>query len=198
MKGVTLRTARLVLRPWTADDRVPFAAMNADPEVRRFFPSLLTRAQSDASADFLAGQFERTAYGPWAVEIPGVTPFAGFVGVWETAADMRPLGRIEIGWRLARAQWGRGYATEGARAALDFAFGPGGLDALVAFVAPGNHASRAVMDRIGLIEDPDAAFDHPRLPEGHALRRHLLYRATRATFRPSPPRPGASARSACP
>lgn len=182
MTGATLRTERLILRPWTADDRAPFAAMSADPDVRRFFPTLQTRAESDRSADFLAAQFERTPYGPWAVEIPGLVGFAGFVGPWETPPDVRPHGRVEIGWRLARTCWGRGYATEAARAALDFVFRHGGLDELVAFVVPENRASREVMDRIGLREVPDRAFDHPRVPEGHRLRRHLLYRLARADW----------------
>jgi RimJ/RimL family protein N-acetyltransferase len=182
MTGATLRTERLILRPWTADDRAPFAAMNADPDVRRFFPTLQNRTESDRSADFLVAQFDRTPYGPWAVEIPGLVAFAGFVGPWETPPDVRPHGRVEIGWRLARACWGQGYATEAARAALDFAFRDGGLDELVAFVVPANRASRNVMDRIGLCEDPAASFDHPRVPEGHALRRHLLYRRARAEW----------------
>jgi ribosomal-protein-alanine N-acetyltransferase len=189
VKGATLRTERLILRPWTAEDRVPFAAMNADPEVRRFFPSVQTRAESDASADFLSSQFERTAYGPWAVEIPGKAAFAGFVGPWEPAPDIWPHGGVEIGWRLARACWGQGYATEAARAAIDFAFREAGLDDIVAFVVPANRASRAVMERIGMREDPDAAFDHPRVPDGHALRRHLLYRMSRARWPASGPRP---------
>ncbi|MCM0019446.1 MAG: GNAT family N-acetyltransferase [Tagaea sp.] len=182
MKGVTLRTERLILRPWTQADRAPFAAMNADPEVRRFFASLQTRAESDKSADFLAGQFARTPYGPWAVEIPGETAFAGFVGPWETPLDVRPHGSVEIGWRLARAFWSRGYATEAARAALDFVFREEHLDRIVAFVVPTNIASRKVMERIGLREDATAAFDHPRVPEGHELRRHLLYRLARADW----------------
>ena len=189
MTGAVLRTARLVLRPWTAEDRAPFAAMNADPEVRRFFPSLQTRAESDASADFLSGQFARTPYGPWAVEIPGEVPFAGFVGIWETNLDTPPRGRVEIGWRLARGCWGRGYATEAARAALDFGFRDGGLAEIVAFVVPANRASRAVMDRIGLVEDPAGAFDHPRVQEGSPLRRHLLYRMARSEWRESSTRP---------
>ena len=185
MTGVTLRTARLVLRPWREADREPFAALNADPEVRRFFPSLQTRVESDASADFLASQFDRTSFGPWVVEVPGVTPFAGFVGPWEVNFDIPPRGRVEIGWRLARAHWGKGYATEAAKAALDFGFGPGGIEEIVAFVVPENRASRAVMDRIGLREDPAGAFDHPRVAEGHPQRRHLLYRLHRKDWLPA-------------
>jgi RimJ/RimL family protein N-acetyltransferase len=188
MKGVVLRTERLILRPWTAEDRAPFAAMNADPEVRRFFSSLQNRAESDRSVDFLSSQFERTPYGPWAIEIPGQVEFAGFVGPWETPPDVRAHGRVEIGWRLARACWGKGYATEAARAALDFVFREELLDEIVAFVVPTNIASRNVMERIGLREDPGAAFDHPRVPEGHALRRHLLYRLARTEWTmPTPP-----------
>ncbi len=183
MKGVVLQTERLILRPWTQADRAPFAAMNADPEVRRFFPSLQTRAESDASADFLSGQFERTAFGPWAVEVPGVVPFARCCGRWETKIDVPPRGRVEIGWRLARNCWGKGYATEAARAALDFGFREAELPEVVAFVVPANVASRGVMDRIGLREVPDGAFDHPRVPEGSPLRRHLLYCLSRAEWR---------------
>jgi ribosomal-protein-alanine N-acetyltransferase len=189
MKGVVLRTRRLVLRPWTAADREPFAAMNADREVRRFFPSLQTRAESDASADFLSAQFERTAYGPWAVEIPGTVPFAGFVGFWETNLDAPPRGRVEIGWRLARACWGNGYATEAARAALDFGFREGGLAEIVAFVVPENRASRRVMEKIGLREVPNGSFEHPRVSEGHPLRLHLTYSLDSAGWHPAMARP---------
>jgi RimJ/RimL family protein N-acetyltransferase len=182
MTGVALRTERLILRPWTAADRAPFATMNADPDVRRFFPSLQTRAESDKSAEFLSAQFERTPYGPWAIEIPGEVAFAGFAGPWEPTPDVRQHGPVEIGWRLARACWGKGYATEAARAALDFVFREEHLDRIVAFVVPTNIASRKVMERIGLREDPAAAFDHPRVPEGHALRRHLLYRLARSEW----------------
>ncbi|MBL8834290.1 MAG: GNAT family N-acetyltransferase [Rhodospirillales bacterium] len=184
MTGAILRTERLILRPWRDTDREPFAALNADPEVRRYFPTVQTRAESDASADFLSGQFAISEYGPWAVEVPGQIPFAGFVGIWRVAFDEPASARVEIGWRLGRACWGRGYATEAARAALAFGFGPGGLDEIVAFVVPANRASRAVMDRIGLRQDPDGDFDHPRVTEGHPLRRHHLYRLRRAEWTP--------------
>ncbi len=184
--GPTLRTARLVLRPWREADREPFAAMNADPEVRRYFPSVLSRAQSDVNADFLSSRFEHTEYGPWAVEIPGVTPFAGFVGMWNVSFDDPPRGRVEIGWRLARAYWGKGYASEAARAALAFGFERCNLEEIIAFVVPANAASRAVMDRIGLVDQPAESFDHPRVPEGHPYRWHLLYRLRRADWRPDP------------
>ena len=183
MTPATLRTARLVLRPWRDDDLPAFAALNADPDVRRYFPSVLTRAESDANAALLRSFFEGRRFGPWAVEVPGETPFAGFVGIWPTAFETPFTPCIEIGWRLAREHWGKGYATEGAKAALAFGFEEAGLAEIVALVAPGNRASRAVMDRIGLVEDPDGAFDHPRLAEGHPLRRHLLYRLGRERWR---------------
>lgn len=184
MTGATLRTSRLIMRPWRDSDREPFAEDNADPEVRRYFPSILSRAESDANADFLSSQFalSETGFGPWAVEVPGVSPFIGFVGLWKVAFDTPPNGRVEIGWRLGRNHWGKGYATEAAKAAIAFGFGPGGLDEIVAFVVPGNRASRAVMDRIGMRQDPDGDFDHPRVPEGNPLRRHHLYRLHRSAW----------------
>jgi len=183
MAGAVLRTERLLLRPWRAEDRGAFAAANADPEVRRFFPSVLSRAESDTNADFLASQFDRHEYGPWAVEVPGVTPFAGFCGLWDVVQGPHAPA-VEIGWRLAREFWGRGYATEAARAGLAFGFVEAGLPEIVAFVAPGNRPSRNVMDRIGLLEDPDGAFDHPRVADGHWLKRHFLYRLKRAAWTP--------------
>ncbi len=184
MTGATLHTERLILRPWREADVEPFAALNGDPEVRRYFPTVLSRAESDSNAEFLSSAFAPEGYGPWAVEVPDVAPFVGFVGIWKVSFDDPPRGRVEIGWRLARAHWGRGYATEAARAALAFGFGPGGLDEIVAFVVPANRASRSVMDRIGLRQDPDGDFDHPRVAAGNPLRRHHLYRARRDEWTP--------------
>lgn len=189
MTGSTLRTQRLVMRPWREADLEPFAAINGDPEVRRYFPSVLSRAESDGNAQFLSSAFEPEGYGPWAIEVPGVASFVGFVGIWKVTFDDPPRGRVEIGWRLAQAHWGKGYATEAAAAALAFGFGPGGLEEIVAFVVPDNRASRSVMDRIGMRENPAAAFDHPRVPEGHPRRRHFLYRIRRAEWMRPPESP---------
>lgn len=173
----TLRTPRLLLRPWRDTDLAPFAALNADPEVRRWFAGTLTREDSDAQAARHQKHITTHGFGFWAVEAPGTAAFIGLVGLQHVtfAAPFAPA--VEIGWRLARAYWGMGYATEAARAALAHAFGPLGLSEVVSFAVPGNLASRRVMERIGMTHDPDGDFDHPALPEGHPFRRHALYRA---------------------
>lgn len=171
-----LVTGRLRLRRWRPDDRPPFAAMNADPDVMALLPAPLSKAQSDDLADRLTGALEAGPFGRWAVEAPGVARFLGFIGLAPVDFEA-PFGpAVEIGWRLARPFWGHGYATEGAAAALDLALGPLGLDEVVSFTSLGNHRSAAVMARLGMVHDPAEDFDHPGLVEGHQLRRHGLYR----------------------
>lgn len=172
-----LRTDRLLLRRWRAEDRPAFAAINADARVMEFFPALLTAAQSDALADLIDAHFERHGFGLWAVEIPGVSPFAGFIGLMVPAFAAPFTPCVEIGWRLAAAHWGRGYAVEGARAALSLAFGEFGLDEIVSFTVPENIRSRRVMERIGMRQDVAGDFDHPAA--SGAFRRHVLYRMAR-------------------
>jgi ribosomal-protein-alanine N-acetyltransferase len=176
---VVLRTPRLILRRWRPSDRAPFAAMNADPAVMAHFPSTLTRAESDALVDAIEANIVARGFGLWALEVPGVVPFAGFVGlsVPAFAAPFTPC--VEIGWRLAAAQWGQGYATEAGRAVLVHAWEGVGLDEVVSFTTAGNTRSRAVMARLGMRRDPADDFDHPRLAAGHPLRRHVLYRIAR-------------------
>ncbi len=171
-----LRTERLRLRRWTAADREPFAALNADPIVREHFPGTLTRAESDDLAERIEEHFATRGFGHWAIEVPGVVPFAGSVGLWtpEFEAPFTPC--VEIGWRLARAHWGHGYVTEAATAALAFGFDTLGLDEVVSFTVPTNVRSRRVMERLGMTRDPRDDFDHPELPAGHPQRRHVLYR----------------------
>jgi len=175
----TLRTDRLLLRRWTAADREPFAQMNADPRVMAHFPAALTREESDALADRIDAHFARRGFGAWAVEIPEVAPFAGFIGLAVPDFDAPFMPSVEIGWRLAAEYWGNGYATEGARAALAFGFDTLGLAEIVSFTTPDNLQSRRVMERIGMMRDPADDFDHPNLPAGHPLRRHVLYRITK-------------------
>jgi RimJ/RimL family protein N-acetyltransferase len=171
-----LKTSRLLLRPWREADLPVFAALNADPIVMEHFPSILDRAASDALAARIQTHFERHGFGLWAVEVPEVTDFIGFIGlaVPSFAAHFTPC--VEVGWRLACHHWGKGYATEGARAALEFGFERAGLREIVSFAVPGNRRSLAVMERLGMTHDSKDDFDHPALPEGHRLRRHLLYR----------------------
>lgn len=171
-----LRTPRLFLRGWRDGDREPFAALNADPLVMRYFPATLTRAQSDAFADRNEAHLARYGFGLRAVEIPGVTPFAGYVGLAVPAFEAAFTPCVEIGWRLDRAFWGQGYATEAAHAVVTFAFETLRLRELVSFTVPDNVPSRRVMEKLGMKRDPAEDFEHPGLPVGHALRRHVLYR----------------------
>ncbi|HEY7527287.1 MAG TPA: GNAT family N-acetyltransferase [Candidatus Limnocylindria bacterium] len=179
----TFRTDRLLLRPWREEDREPFAHMNADPEVREHFPGVMSRSASDAQLDRFRYGWAELGWGPWAVEIPGEVPFIGFVGLAPQTAPGHPV--VEVGWRLARPYWGRGYATEGAEQALVFGFGTLGLDEIVSFTVPQNTRSRAVMERIGLHRDPADDFDHPRVDpvQYPGLVRHVLYRISQAEWR---------------
>jgi RimJ/RimL family protein N-acetyltransferase len=174
--GQVLRTTRLMLRGWLPADRAPFAALNADPLVMQHFPAPLSQGESDALADRIERGFEDHGFGLWAVEIPGVAPFAGYVGLAVPAFDAAFTPCIELGWRLARACWNRGYATEAARAVVTFAFETLRLAEIVSFTVPANVASRRVMEKLSMTRDPAEDFDHPRLPAGHPLRRHVLYR----------------------
>ncbi len=177
-----IRTPRLRLRRWLADDREPFAAMNADPLVMEHFPRVLSRQESDTFANAIEQHFETHGFGLWVLEVPGVVPFAGFVGLAIPSFEEPFTPGVEVGWRLAREHWGRGYATEGARAAVTFGFMSLELDEIVAFTVSSNDRSRRVMEKLGMTWNPGDDFDHPRLPEGHALRRHVLYRLHRSRF----------------
>jgi RimJ/RimL family protein N-acetyltransferase len=170
-----IETARIVLRAWRDEDLEPFAALNADPVVMEHLPSVLARAESDELAGRIRTAMAAQGFGLWAVAIKGGAPFVGFVGLSVPKFDAPFMPAVEIGWRLARGAWGHGYATEAARAALEAGFTRWGLDEIVSFTVPQNLRSRRVMDRIGMRLDGE--FDHPRLPEGHPLRRHVLYRA---------------------
>jgi RimJ/RimL family protein N-acetyltransferase len=171
-----IRTDRLTLRRWRDDDRVPFAALNADPEVMEHFPAPLTREQSDHFVEEIGRRIEDDGYGLWAVEPETGPAFIGFVGLLPVQFEAHFTPAVEVGWRLARDQWGKGYATEAAAAAVRFGFEEAGLDEIVSMAVPANTRSTAVMERIGMTHDPDDDFDHPRFPEGHRLRRRVLYR----------------------
>jgi RimJ/RimL family protein N-acetyltransferase len=177
-----LTTERLVLRQWRPADREPFAALNGDPEVMRYFPATMTREESDALADRIEAAIEQQGWGLWAVEVAGEHPFIGFTGLNRPAFDAHFTPAVEIGWRLSKHAWGRGYATEAARAAAAFAFATLELDELVSFTTETNTPSRRVMERLGMTHDPGDDFAHPALGPGHPLGRHVLYRL-RATDR---------------
>jgi RimJ/RimL family protein N-acetyltransferase len=174
-----LRTNRLLLRPWLPSDRAPFAALNADPRVMEHFQAPLSPAESDALAEHIEAHFELHGFGLWAVEIPDVAPFAGFIGLSVPRFHAHFTPCVEIGWRLAAPHWGHGYATEGARAVSAFGFERLLLEEIVSFTVPANVRSRHVMERVGMRHNPADDFDHPSLPEGHPLRPHVLYRLAR-------------------
>jgi ribosomal-protein-alanine N-acetyltransferase len=176
-----VRTDRLLLRRWRSDDLDPYAALNADPEVREHFPETLTREQSLDELTRFDARFDERGYSLWAVEVPGASQFIGFVGLNLTTWDAPFTPAVEVGWRLAREHWGQGYASEGARAALRYGFDVIGLDEIVSFTTPGNVRSWRVMERIGMTRDPADDFDHPLIPPGDPLRRHVLYRVSRTT-----------------
>jgi len=180
--SVTLRTPRLILRPWRDKDRAPFAALNADPEVMRYFQSTLDRTASDRLVDRIFELFEGGEFGPWAVEIPGKAPFIGFAGLFVPDFDASFMPCVEIGWRLAREHWGKGYATEAARAAMRHGFEQDGMEEIVAYTVEGNMASRRVMEKLGMRRNPAEDFEHPKLPQGHPLRPHVLYRISKGDF----------------
>jgi RimJ/RimL family protein N-acetyltransferase len=171
-----LRTERLILRRWRVSDREPFARMNAHAEVMRYFPRRLTPEESDAMVEHVELHFDQHGFGLWAVEVPGVAPFIGYVGLWVPSFRAPFMPAVEVGWRLDRPYWGHGYATEAARATLADGFGRAGLGEIVSFTSPLNVPSVRVMERLGMTHDPSEDFDHPNVPEGNRLRRHVLYR----------------------
>jgi RimJ/RimL family protein N-acetyltransferase len=173
-----ITTARLQLRLWRDDDLEPFAALNADRRVREFFPSIQTRDQSAESMRYIRDHFQRHGFGLWAVEVIGGPAFIGFIGLAVPAFDAPFMPCVELGYRLAFEHWGRGFATEGARAAVAVGFGALGLDEIVAMTAVGNERSRRVMKRVGMTHRAADDFDHPEIVMGHPLRRHVLYRLT--------------------
>jgi RimJ/RimL family protein N-acetyltransferase len=172
----------MLLRQWRDSDREPFAELNADPEVMEHFPTVLSRAESGALADRIMAGIAERGWGLWAVEITATGSFAGFVGLNPATFDSPFTPAVEIGWRLARAYWGEGLATEAACTVLEYGFGSLSLAEIVSFTATTNLRSQAVMLRLGMRHIPADDFDHPGLPEGHPLRRHVLYRITRSAW----------------
>lgn len=138
-------------------------------------PGLMTREDSDAFVDRIEAHWRNRGFGLWAVEIPDEAELIGYVGL-----AVHPfMATPEIGWRLARRFWGRGFATEASRAALGDGFERVGLNEVVSFTIPANVRSTRVMERLGMTHDPKDDFDHPRFPPGHRLSRHVLYRIDR-------------------
>jgi RimJ/RimL family protein N-acetyltransferase len=180
-----VRTARLLLRPWREEDIAGFVEMSADPAVMEYLLPLPSRGLSaEAWVSRARAHWDEHGFGQWVVEIPGVASFIGVVGLNVVSYEAHFTPAVEVAWRLARAYWGQGYATEAARAALDSGFGTLGLNEIVALTVPANRRSRRVMERLGMRRSPEDDFDHPRVPEG-PLRRHVLYRLPRPQTRRS-------------
>jgi RimJ/RimL family protein N-acetyltransferase len=178
-----LATDRLILRRWTASDLAPFAAMNADQEVMRHFAKPLSAAESDALVARLQDRWKEDGIALAVAERKEDAAFLGMVGL--ARVHFPPLaGAVEVGWRLARRHWGQGYATEAARAWLAHGFGAMGLEEIIAFTVPANLASQRVMARLGMRRDPARDFEHPAMPEGHALRPHVVFVLAREAWLP--------------
>ena len=175
-----IETERLLLRRWRSADLEPFAALNGDPRVMEHFPGTIGRDMSDVIVSRIEQHFVDCGFGLWAVEVAGGPPFIGFVGLQFVPFEALFTPAVEIGWRLAADQWGRGYATEAARAVVDWAWeNVLNLEEIVSFTVPANLRSRRVMERLGMVRDPDGDFIHPKLPADDPLRPHVLYRLPR-------------------
>lgn len=173
------KTRRLVLRRWREEDLEPFAALNGDPVAMRFMPAVMTVEETRTLMERLEEHHRLHGFGVWALEAPGIAPLIGFTGLQRVSFQAPFAPAVEIGWRLAPAYWGQGFATEAAEAALRIGFKELNLDQIVSFTVLANKPSWSVMERLAMQRDPSEDFDHPRLPAGHALRRHILYRLTR-------------------
>ena len=176
---IALETQRLILREWRQSDRQPFSQINADPRVMEFLPALLSPQESDRYVDQIQGQIHNRGFGLSAAELRQDHSFIGFIGLAVPSFQANFTPCVEVGWRLSADHWGRGLATEGAREIIRYAFEVLNLDALVSFTVPANMRSRRVMEKLGMTRDPAEDFDHPHLPQGHPLRRHVLYRLRR-------------------
>jgi RimJ/RimL family protein N-acetyltransferase len=172
----SMTTHRLLLRRWRASDREPFQRINADPRVMEFFPAFLAPEETDQTIARIEQHFDQHGFGVYAAELIEKEEFIGFIGLNVPSFDAPFMPAVEIGWRLAYEYWGRGLATEGARAVVRFAFEDLKISSLVSFTTAANLRSRRVMENIGMVHDPAEDFDHPNLPENHPLSRHVLYR----------------------
>jgi RimJ/RimL family protein N-acetyltransferase len=175
----SIMTERLILREWRDADVAPFIKMNADPVVMEFFPQTLSEERTRRFVDLIRTRWRELGYSLWAVERKDMGTFIGYVGLWPATFPAHFTPAVEVGWRLAADQWGKGYATEGARAALEYAFGKLDFKEIVSFTSTINMRSWRVMERLGMRRDLSGDFEHPNVPEGHPLRPHVLYRIRR-------------------
>ena len=178
----TIKTSRLNLRLWKKDDFELFAKLNQDPRVTEFFAKMPTPEESYAFAKSKQDHLVKYGWGLWAASLTANGEFIGFIGLNEDKELFKePV--VEIGWRLAFDYWGMGYATEGARAVLDYGFKDLGLSKIFSWTTETNMRSRSVMEKIGLKHDPKNDFDHPKLSKDHLLKRHVLYSITKELWK---------------
>ncbi|HEY0795427.1 MAG TPA: GNAT family N-acetyltransferase [Acidisarcina sp.] len=175
--GIPCLPGRLLLRPWQTSDLAPYAELNRDPQVRKFFPTLLTREESDAEVGRFQERYRREGFCLFAAQLHASQTFIGFIGIQTMHFAVPNLQQpaVEIGWRLASAHWNQGLATEGAQAVLDYAFSTLKLSQIVAITSAVNAPSRRVMEKLGMSHVAELNFDHPHIPEGHWLQPHVLY-----------------------
>lgn len=181
MEPVSLESNRILLRPWKPSDLQPFAKMNADADVMRYYPSTLNHEESDEFAQRIQERFNEKGWGFWALEHKDSGKFMGFTGLNIPGYDLPCNPCIEVGWRLARSFWGEGFATEAAKASLDFAFANLKTDRIVSFASVVNERSWQVMERLGM-RNTHQNFDHPIIPAGHELSEHVLYEIDKDTW----------------
>ena len=181
-RKIFIESNQLYFRQWKEEDKELFYELNSDPKVMKYFPQILSKNESDAFAEKIKYQIDRNGYGLFAVEKKHTAEFIGFIGLTDTSFKAPFTPCTEISWRLHRNFWKKGYATEGAKAILDFAFKKLGQEEIVSFTSKLNSPSIAVMKRIGIVKDPKGCFDHPEIPKGHPLRPHILYRVSRDQF----------------
>lgn len=172
----TIKTERLILRPWKEEDLSSFAKLNADSRVMECFPKVKNYQESKEEYERIVKHFQEYGWGLWAVSVIDGPSFIGYIGLKNVDFEAPFTPAVEIGWRLDADFWGKGYATEGAKAALQYGFDVLKLSEIVSFTVENNRRSRHVMEKIGMHRNPKEDFDHPRLPIGHPLRRHVLYR----------------------
>ena len=175
---IELSTDRLILRQWKESDFLPFSRINADPVVMEYYPSTLSKNESNAMANKLKALISDWSWGFWAVEVKEENKFIGFVGLHKPNYDLSVTPCVEVGWRLGKEFWGKGYATEAAKESLRFAFEELSLSEIYSFTSMSNEKSRAVMERLNMINTGEN-FEHPIIPEGHHLREHVLYKITK-------------------
>lgn len=172
---VELKTDRLILRQWKESDLLPFAKMNADPEVMEYYPSTISESESNQLANRIKGFITKRSWGFWAVETINENEFIGFVGLHKPTYDLPVSSCVEVGWRFSKKYWGKGYATEAAKESLRFAFEDLQLNEVYSFASVSNKKSCSVMERLNMVNTGNN-FEHPIIPEGHSLREHVLYK----------------------